>query len=478
MSRTKEIFCAIAVLILSYLLGYMLVGLLIFNDATAIPTVPVTNPQNKKLTGLVGQPFNFSLMDEQSKPREFIKVQNHRPTFVYFFAYGCPHCAAMLTSMREYVPHLQARGFQIAGISYYGTPASCQAAQNQYNLPSPVFADSAAAVCQQHGVGEFTIMLIDRNNIIRYRTLMPSAQSIIWPDDGMLDQILQIQLSNNTDNIATTNRADNTPVADDNSLDLDKNSPVVTSINNIPVQNGNSLPAQNNGNNLASPKQNDNLAQGNNLAQRDNLKSQNSLLPGCLAGRYLEIPKPQQTTVFYLLGLLILAGLIIGCSFSQGSWLPVLAATELALIGWSANVWQYWPVNILLLITIGLLLIQRKWILVPAFLCGVTIFVLLMLAFTGLPKATAMGAEIAAWRMAPQIFFSCLLFALAFVETHTKQVYEKTAYYGMPQENMAAHEGALAIKGVSKAERCDICHQNDMFNTDTGFCTRCQRHTV
>jgi hypothetical protein len=38
-------------------------------------------------------------------------------------------------------------------------------------------------------------------------------------------------------------------------------------------------------------------------------------------------------------------------------------------------------------------------------------------------------------------------------------------------------ETKLQVKNESLPERCDVCHQNDFFDPQTSFCTRCQTQT-
>src|SRR5687767_10416313 len=35
-------------------------------------------------------------------------------------------------------------------------------------------------------------------------------------------------------------------------------------------------------------------------------------------------------------------------------------------------------------------------------------------------------------------------------------------------------QSALKINSISAQERCDVCHQSDMFDSESRYCTRCQ----
>ncbi|MEW6733360.1 MAG: hypothetical protein AB1489_18680, partial [Acidobacteriota bacterium] len=79
-------------------------------------------------------------------------------------------------------------------------------------------------------------------------------------------------------------------------------------------------------------------------------------------------------------------------------------------------------------------------------------------------------------KFVPQVIFSLIMFRLAFIAQ--KQTYDKVAYAtDLVAPSATTPEGVIAIRGVSTATRCDICHQADKFDATTGYCSRCQLHT-
>src|SRR5262249_24983502 len=132
-----------------------------------------------------------------------------------------------------------------------------------------------------------------------------------------------------------------------------------------------------------------------------------------------------------------------------------------------------------LLLAAALLTIEKKWILGPAASVSFLIigFLLRPVFDEALVARTDQLQQMALiGRFMPQIILSLLMFRFAF--RSQKMVYEKVALAGTDNVNLEpTHEGAIAIRGVSRPERCDVCHQADLFDQQTGYCSRCQRKT-
>jgi peroxiredoxin len=161
----------------------------------------------------------------------------------------------------------------------------------------------------------------------------------------------------------------------------------------------------------------------------------------------------------------------------QGPVLPHLASSSLLLMVVLSNAWLFLS-GVSLLAAALLLLIARKWVGIVAGIIGmygiVTLFLLdvhLLNEYIIVPNF--LDPEPAMWQVLPQLLVSILLAQLSLVIKRQKFRYPITL--PLMVEN---NSGQLAVKGVSKAERCDVCHQADQFNVETGDCYRCLVKTL
>jgi peroxiredoxin len=179
-------------------------------------------------------------------------------------------------------------------------------------------------------------------------------------------------------------------------------------------------------------------------------------------------------------GLLMAALLFLGFTILRpsGLVLPSLASSSLLLMVILSNAWLFWG-GLSLASAALLLLINRKWVGIAAGIMGmygvVTLFLLdvdLLNEYLIVPNF--LDPEPAMWQVLPQLLVSVLLAQLSLVIKRQKFQYPVNVMPSMIENNV----GLIAVKGVSKAERCDVCHQADQFNVDTGYCQRCAINTV
>lgn len=161
---------------------------------------------------------------------------------------------------------------------------------------------------------------------------------------------------------------------------------------------------------------------------------------------------------------------------SQDSYLGPLSAIGLLLMAVVSKAWLFLPVNLFIVILAAFLLINKKWAIWASLLLGLSIYGLLLLPLFQAKLPSVLYQE-AAYGFLPQTILSLLMFYLSFVLAAQK--HQKLVFDGRPIDQASEnYSGNIAIKKTSTAERCDVCHQTDLFDKQTGFCTRCQQYTI
>lgn len=420
MSRKQELLVALMLFLTSFLAGNSLAEIFAPEPKTleiARATVGSSSMARTRLpstNGQVGTALDFELLDENADLRSLASIQQGKPAFVYVFAGGCGHCNTTLRDMTRLLPEARMLGYQIVGVHYYGSPQTSKTARDSFNLPSPVFSDGGGKLCQQLGIGEFSNILVGADGIVHFRRFITSPQN--WPESAEMARIAAIPATAQT---------------------------AVT---------GNSQP--------------------------QNVSTFNVVTPAVkFDSRIMDWPDTVMGKVNYTLAGIILLFLPLALFHGgrEKSWFPPLAAIGLLVGGAITGIWIYWPAVIILPLVAVLLMIRYKHMIWPALVLNAILLTVLIL-----PEPINMrGSEAlttSTWRFLPYALVSLLLFRLAFITQKLR--YEKFAYAGAGDTAEPAHDGAIAIRGVSRPERCDICHQADQFNTKTAFCTRCQRYTI
>lgn len=161
---------------------------------------------------------------------------------------------------------------------------------------------------------------------------------------------------------------------------------------------------------------------------------------------------------------------------SQGSYLAPLSAIGLLLMAVISKAWLFLPVNLFIVILAAFLLVNKKWALWPSLLLGLFVYGLLLVPLFQAKLPSVLYQE-AAYGFLPQTILSLLMFYLSFVlaaQKHQKLVFDGQ----LIDQRSENYNGNIAIKKTSTAERCDVCHQTDLFDKQTGFCTRCHQYTI
>lgn len=383
---------------------------------------------------------DFSLQDQLGQIRSFRELRNNKYTLVYFFAGGCGHCLQMLPKLQENKLLYRAKelGYEVIGISFYGRPQQDKAIAEKFGLPSPILADPQGAVCRSFGVGEFTIALINADNILYYREVINNNN---WPSSELAEN--------------------------------------VSKLNHFKVMSS-ELPT------TGDQKQDSILAfeEPKNKTNSDKMQS----LPYFLYHDFslTILNNSENLKILYVIAypiflLTIFLVTFVNLSLTKTSWLPILAMSQVTLIATFYDNWLFFPTNLFFILLI-VYIWKKQDFLVPTILVGSLIFLFSSMLF---PDSFSSISQ-AQWDEAllrtlffvlPSTVFSAVMIKMSL--SSQNQPYTKFAY-PMANANDITQTplvGAMAIHTVSKAERCDICHKADQFNLETGYCQRCQTST-
>ncbi|MFY9223174.1 MAG: TlpA disulfide reductase family protein [Blastocatellia bacterium] len=383
---------------------------------------------------------DFSLQDENNQIRSFQELRNNKFTLVYFFAGGCGHCLQMLPKLQENKLLYRAKesGYEVIGISFYGRPQQDKVIAEKFGLPSPILADPQGAVCRSFGVGEFTIALINADNILYYREVINSSN---WPSSELAENVSKLNhFKAISSELPTTGNQQ-------------KNSILI----------------------VEEPK---NKTNSNKMLSLPYVLYHDFSLTILNNSENLQI---LYTILYPSFLLIILIVTIINLSLTKTSWLPILAMSQVALIATFYDNWLFFPTNLFFILLI-VYIWKKQDFLVPIILVGSLIFLFSSMlfpdSFISISQAQwDQGLLRTLFFVIPNTVFSAVMVKMSL--SNQSQSYTKYAY---PVANNKDDEGfqaasTIAIRTVSKAERCDVCHKVDQFNLDTGYCLRCKTTT-
>ncbi len=446
MSKVQELIIGLSFFLLSILIGglyssYVVQTNSLIQTETKQPyVVSNTNIDNSPIK-INEKVRDFSLQDENNQVRSFQELRNNKFTLVYFFAGGCGHCLQMLPKLQENKLLYRAKelGYEVIGISFYGRPQQDKVIAEKFGLPSPILADPQGAVCRSFGVGEFTIALINADNILYYREVINSNN---WPSSELAENVSKL---NHFKAISSE------------------------------------LPTTGN-------QQENNTLTTSQTLPNDTTNVENTMFASLLTHDFTYTPLSNfpflqriYTFLYPVFLLAILLFTIVALTVTKQSWLPTLAMSQVLLITTFYDNWLFFPTNLVVILLIAY--IWKKHDLIVSAIFVSSLIFLFFSIFS--PESSGFTSQAhldqgllrILFFVIPSTLFSAVMVKMSL--SNQSQTYTKYAYPVANNKNDEGFQAAstIAIRTVSKAERCDVCHKVDQFNLDTGYCLRCKTTT-
>ncbi len=108
-------------------------------------------------------------VDQNGEAVSLSALIGHGRAAVYFYSGCCGHCAKLLPGMSRLAGALKQQGIPVIGVQYMGTSKTCALKMSEYELTGKTLADPDGKFCQSLGIGEFTLLTVDEQGIVRYR---------------------------------------------------------------------------------------------------------------------------------------------------------------------------------------------------------------------------------------------------------------------------------------------------------------------
>jgi peroxiredoxin len=367
-------------------------------------------------------PVNWTV--NSNSARQLANLQAEKPAIVYFFDLRCSHCAQVLPQVQPFLQQAHNAGLTVIGITPVSlnkvnqvnasnAGATLSKVQQTHSLPGYLLADFDRRLSSRYQIFDFTLLLVNRHGTVYLR------QNVgYW----------------------------NTAIAT-NTLQQLKHWDWLTTSNLLLL--------------MAQPQISNELADcfiGTSLQGYSNY--------------YLWVKIGLIGLSLALLCWAVLGKLEVADIFSQlasGGLILLLALSDVWLATWS----------IYLLIAALLLPYYRR---------GTGFVVLLLyglILYQGFLITDSLSTNYLT-SFVPQIWHPTTLLwqilpamgmALAIANLSIIKVKYRYPVKPITSITTVAPNAGLAIKEVSRAERCDICHKTDEFNYPTGYCRRCQTYT-
>ena len=112
---------------------------------------------------------DFTLPDEDMTDHALHDLIAGKKAVLYYFL-GCnADNVKQLGTLSPLLAGLQKDGWAVVGIQYFGSSAICKFSARENHLVGTVVMDTTGQVCNQLGIGGFTVMTVDGRGTIRYR---------------------------------------------------------------------------------------------------------------------------------------------------------------------------------------------------------------------------------------------------------------------------------------------------------------------
>ncbi len=127
----------------------------------------------------IGQKLINSVFDDQEgQPQSLLKIINGKKGFIYFYSGCCGHCSEQLIKVADLVKLFNDETIAIVGIQYMGGKTCTLTEQSQYEIKGMRISDAGGEICSQYGVGDFTVIVSNKDSVIQYRGGMDNINKI------------------------------------------------------------------------------------------------------------------------------------------------------------------------------------------------------------------------------------------------------------------------------------------------------------
>ncbi|MBI5625354.1 MAG: redoxin domain-containing protein [Elusimicrobia bacterium] len=105
---------------------------------------------------------DFSLLDQDGQRQTLSGLAAGRPAVLYGFSGDCAQCRTDLGRLVQAVGSNPPEGAAFVGLMHQGTPPGARSLKDSLRLPGSILADADGSACGNLGIGEFTVIVLDR----------------------------------------------------------------------------------------------------------------------------------------------------------------------------------------------------------------------------------------------------------------------------------------------------------------------------
>ncbi len=165
--RARIIYSSTVLLLTSFLvLGYFFI-----KQPVAIkqPTEEKKTVTGKQHISVGTKLRDVTFVDQQGVTQSLYKIINGRQAFIYLYSGCCKHCNKMLPDVARLTDDFDDKKHVILGIQYAGGKVCTLTEQHSKQIGGMLITDAGGKICGLFGVGDFTVIIADKNQTIIYR---------------------------------------------------------------------------------------------------------------------------------------------------------------------------------------------------------------------------------------------------------------------------------------------------------------------
>ncbi len=122
---------------------------------------------------------DVTFVDQQGVSQSLHKIINGRKAFIYFYSGCCKHCHKMLSDVARLTNDFDDDKHIILGIQYAGGKICSLNEQPNKQISGMLITDAGGKICRLFGVGDFTVIIADKNQSLLYRGDFMGGDNII-----------------------------------------------------------------------------------------------------------------------------------------------------------------------------------------------------------------------------------------------------------------------------------------------------------